>query len=174
MLERYGWPGYFFVATDWIGRPGCLNAARIRELDSRGHVIGSHSYSHPERMARQSWERLLAEWKASTEQLASILGYPVKVASVPGRILFTPRGGGRSGSGHRDIVYIRAHGWCADGKRVPRWDAIRCSARWGRNGPRALPRGSWGRACDRHCCGKPRDWRRLWADRFICSYARLY
>ena len=52
MLERYGWPGYFFVATDWIGRPGFLNAAQFRELDSRGHVIGSHSCSYPERMAR--------------------------------------------------------------------------------------------------------------------------
>ena len=84
MLEQYGWRGHFFVTTDWIGRPGFLNAEQIRELDGRGHVIGSHSCSHPERMAREPWERLLAEWKQSTERLAAIVGHPVKVASVPG------------------------------------------------------------------------------------------
>jgi len=84
MLEQYGWHGYFFVTTDWIGRLGFLNAQHIRELDRRGHVIGSHSCSHPERMSREPWERLLAEWKGSTERLASIVAHPIKVASVPG------------------------------------------------------------------------------------------
>jgi peptidoglycan/xylan/chitin deacetylase (PgdA/CDA1 family) len=84
MLEQFGWRGYFFVTTDWIGRTGFLDAPQIRELDSRGHVIGSHSCSHPERMAREPWARLLAEWKESTERLAAIVSHPVKVASVPG------------------------------------------------------------------------------------------
>ena len=84
MLEQYGWHGYFFVTTDWIGRPGFLNAEQIRELDRRGHVIGSHSCTHPERMSREPWECLLAEWKGSTERLASIVAHPIKVASVPG------------------------------------------------------------------------------------------
>jgi peptidoglycan/xylan/chitin deacetylase (PgdA/CDA1 family) len=84
MLEQYGWRGYFFVTTDWIGRPGFLNTAQIRELDERGHVVGSHSCSHPERMSREPWERMLAEWKGSTERLASIVGHEIRVASVPG------------------------------------------------------------------------------------------
>jgi peptidoglycan/xylan/chitin deacetylase (PgdA/CDA1 family) len=84
MLEQYGWRGHFFVTTDWIGRPGFLNAGQIRDLDRRGHVIGSHSCSHPERMSREPWDRMLVEWKGSTEQLAEIVGHPVKVASVPG------------------------------------------------------------------------------------------
>jgi peptidoglycan/xylan/chitin deacetylase (PgdA/CDA1 family) len=84
MLEQYGWRGYFFITTDWIGRPGFLNAEQIRELDQRGHVIGSHSCSHPTRMAREPWERLVAEWKGSTDRLATIIGHRVTVASVPG------------------------------------------------------------------------------------------
>jgi peptidoglycan/xylan/chitin deacetylase (PgdA/CDA1 family) len=84
MLEEYAWRGYFFVTTDGIGRPGFLNDRQIRELDKRGHVIGSHSCSHPERMSRGPWERLLAEWKASTERPASSVSHAVKVASVPG------------------------------------------------------------------------------------------
>jgi hypothetical protein len=83
MLEQYGWRGYFFVTTDWIGRPGFLNAEQIRELDERGHVIGSHSCSHPTRMAHEPWERLIAEWKESTQKLAAIVGHRVTVASVP-------------------------------------------------------------------------------------------
>jgi peptidoglycan/xylan/chitin deacetylase (PgdA/CDA1 family) len=84
MLEQYGWRGYFFVTTDWIGQPGFLNADQILELDRRGHVIGSHSCSHPERMSREPWERMLAEWRGSTERLAEIVGHPVTVGSVPG------------------------------------------------------------------------------------------
>lgn len=84
MLEQFGWRGYFFVTMERIGRPGFLNEEQIRGLDGRGHVIGSHSCSHPTRMAREPWDRLVAEWKGSTDRLAAIVGHPVKVASVPG------------------------------------------------------------------------------------------
>lgn len=84
MLEELGWRGHFFVTTDWIGRPGFLTADQIRELDGRGHAIGSHSSSHPTRMSHLSPPQMLNEWKASTERLAAIVGHPVKVASVPG------------------------------------------------------------------------------------------
>src|SRR2546425_524193 len=50
----------------------------------RGHVIGTHSCSHPARMARCSWDRLIDEWSRSAQALADVLGEPVRVASVPG------------------------------------------------------------------------------------------
>jgi peptidoglycan/xylan/chitin deacetylase (PgdA/CDA1 family) len=84
MLEHYGWPGHFFVTTDWIGQPGFLNMHQIRELDRRGHLIGSHSCSHPTRMAQISKDRLFLEWRVSVQRLAEIVGHPVTVASVPG------------------------------------------------------------------------------------------
>lgn len=84
MLEQCGWRGYFFVTTDWIGRPGFLSAEQVRELDRRGHSIGSHSCSHPTRMARLSWEQMLREWKESTARLEAIVGHSVTLASVPG------------------------------------------------------------------------------------------
>src|SRR4051812_10041622 len=34
-LEKLNWRGHFFIATDWIGRPGFVNGAQIRELKSR-------------------------------------------------------------------------------------------------------------------------------------------
>ena len=105
MLEHYGWRGYFLVTTDWIGRPGFLNAGQNRDLDQRGHVIGSHSCSRPERMSREPWERMLAEWKGSAQRLAEIVGHPVKVASVPGGY-YSPLGGGGGRSRHRNVVYL--------------------------------------------------------------------
>src|SRR5688572_15916675 len=42
-LEARGWRGHCFVTTDAIGTRGFLTAAQIRELDARGHIIGTHS-----------------------------------------------------------------------------------------------------------------------------------
>ncbi|MBV9506714.1 MAG: polysaccharide deacetylase family protein [Acidobacteriia bacterium] len=84
MLEQFGWRGYFFITTDRIGQPGFLSPQQIRELNERGHKIGSHSCSHPARMSHVPWEKLLSEWELSTGRLAAIVGRPVKLASVPG------------------------------------------------------------------------------------------
>ena len=46
-LERRGWRGQFFVTSSRIGTPGFLAGEQLRELDRRGHLIGSHSHSHP-------------------------------------------------------------------------------------------------------------------------------
>jgi peptidoglycan/xylan/chitin deacetylase (PgdA/CDA1 family) len=82
-LAERGWRGHFFVTVDYIGTPGFLGTDAILMLSELGHVIGSHSCSHPERMSRCSWEELLYEWGRSTEMLSELLGRPVAVASVP-------------------------------------------------------------------------------------------
>jgi hypothetical protein len=81
-LEKRGWRGHFFVTTNWIGDPGFLNPQQIRELHARGHVIGSHSCSHPARMSKLSWGELLKEWKESCAILSDILQESVVTASV--------------------------------------------------------------------------------------------
>jgi peptidoglycan/xylan/chitin deacetylase (PgdA/CDA1 family) len=82
-LERNNWRGHFFITTDWIGRPGFLDRRQIRELHRRGHVIGSHSCSHPPRMSHLSGQELDREWAHSCAILSDILGEQVRVASVP-------------------------------------------------------------------------------------------
>jgi hypothetical protein len=52
-------------------------------LRSRGHVIGSHSCSHPARMSHLSWDQLIREWSESCAILSDTLGEHVRVASVP-------------------------------------------------------------------------------------------
>lgn len=84
MLEERAWKGHFFVTGCRIGTSGFLDRNQIRDLHQRGHIIGSHSYSHPLRMAHCSAEQLDDEWRRSALVLTDILGEPIQVASVPG------------------------------------------------------------------------------------------
>ena len=90
MLERYGWRGHFFVTTDFIDTRRFLGRGQIRELRGRGHVIGSHSCSHPAQMSHCSKLELKEEWSGSVNKLQDILGEPVQVASVPGGFYSRP------------------------------------------------------------------------------------
>ncbi len=83
-LERLDWRGHFFITTDRIGDPGFLSADQIRELHQRGHVIGTHSCSHPERIDALDDADLQREWSESSAVLTDILGTPTWCGSVPG------------------------------------------------------------------------------------------
>lgn len=83
-LEQLGWRGHCFVTTGCVGRNGFLDGSQIRELHRRGHVIGSHSVSHPIRFSTYSWEQMLREWVDSREALRNLIGEDVTAASVPG------------------------------------------------------------------------------------------
>ncbi|HEV2762736.1 MAG TPA: polysaccharide deacetylase family protein, partial [Pyrinomonadaceae bacterium] len=84
LLEEYGWRGHFFVTTGRVGTQGFLTRAQVRELHARGHVVGSHSHTHPQRMSLCNAEELRREWASSLEFLSDVLGEAVTVASVPG------------------------------------------------------------------------------------------
>jgi polysaccharide deacetylase len=84
LLEQRGWIGHFFVTTNYIGTRGFLTEEEIRSLARRGHVIGSHSCSHPLRMGHCTWPQLLDEWSRSRAILGDIVGVGVCDASVPG------------------------------------------------------------------------------------------
>src|SRR5882672_5324178 len=83
-LESRRWHGHFFIVTDRLGEPAFLSGQQVNELRKRGHVIGSHSCSHPPRMSHCSREELAHEWRESVRVLSSVIGEPVTVASVPG------------------------------------------------------------------------------------------
>ena len=84
MLEERGWRGHFLVTTDYIGARSFVTREQVRALHAGGHVVGSHSCSHPTRMAGCSRAQLLDEWRRSVGVLAEIVGERVRVASVPG------------------------------------------------------------------------------------------
>lgn len=83
-LSRRGWRGHFFIATGLIGRRTFLDTGAIRHLRSCGHVIGSHSHTHPDIYRELEWERMIVEWRQSADILAQRLGEPCLTGSVPG------------------------------------------------------------------------------------------
>lgn len=83
-LEQRGWRGHFFITTDWIGKPGFVTAAELRAMYAAGHVIGSHSASHPLRLSGLERSAIAREWRESVQALAEVLGAAVTVGSVPG------------------------------------------------------------------------------------------
>jgi peptidoglycan/xylan/chitin deacetylase (PgdA/CDA1 family) len=83
-LEAKNWRGWFFMTTDRLGDAAFLSAAQLRELRARGHVVGSHSCSHPPRFSHLARADMLREWRDSRAKLSDILGAEVVAASVPG------------------------------------------------------------------------------------------
>jgi peptidoglycan/xylan/chitin deacetylase (PgdA/CDA1 family) len=83
-LERHGWNGHFFFTTGRIDSPGFLSKAGVDELARRGHVVGSHSHTHPTYMGMLSPAELAYEWQRSRQVLGDLLGHPPCSASVAG------------------------------------------------------------------------------------------
>ena len=90
ILAAYGWRAHCFVTTGQLGKAGFLKARHVREIHAAGHLVGSHSATHPPRIDRCNREQLLAEWSRSKATLEDIIGDEVCVGSVPGGF-FTPR-----------------------------------------------------------------------------------
>ena len=90
-LEERGWRGHCFVSTDAIDTRGFLSSGQIRELDRRGHVIGSHSASHPSRFSSCAPSRMNEEWARSRSVLEDLLGHEVRTASLPGVVMPSSR-----------------------------------------------------------------------------------
>jgi peptidoglycan/xylan/chitin deacetylase (PgdA/CDA1 family) len=83
-LCRRGWRGHFFIVTDLIGMRTFLDVDGIRTLRRCGHLIGSHSHTHPDIFRELSPAQMASEWRVSCERLADLLGEPCIAASVPG------------------------------------------------------------------------------------------
>lgn len=84
LLAKMKWRAHFFVTAGQIGKEGFMNTDQIRDLHRCGHVIGSHSYSHPPRMSHCDDKTLNYEWSRSVDILSDLLGERVDTASVPG------------------------------------------------------------------------------------------
>lgn len=83
ILEKYGFKGYFFIATSFIGQEGFLTEQMIKEMYSHGHVIGGHSHTHRQRMHTLPYEELEQDWKECVDMLDRIIGEHIDVVSLP-------------------------------------------------------------------------------------------
>jgi len=105
LLEQRGWHGHFFITTDYIGQPGFLSARQVRELAARGHIVGSHSASHPTRMSYLGRSELFREWSSSRARLEDIVGARVETASVPGGYYSRTVGETAAEAGYKVLFY---------------------------------------------------------------------
>jgi len=83
-LAQRGWRGHFFIVTGLIGDRTFLDAAAIRHLRRCGHLVGSHSHTHPDVFRALTREEMAEQWRVSAAILADLLGEPCLSASVPG------------------------------------------------------------------------------------------
>ncbi len=84
VLSRRGWAGHFFIVTGRIGDRTFLSAADVRYLHSCGHVVGSHSHTHPNIFRELPPGTMATEWRTSSGILGDLLGVGCDAASVPG------------------------------------------------------------------------------------------
>ncbi|MGH7526055.1 MAG: polysaccharide deacetylase family protein [Gemmatimonadales bacterium] len=82
-LTRRGWRGHFFIVTSLIGSRTFLTRQEIRQLHDGGHLIGSHSHTHPSFFSELPLDRMMQEWRISAEVLSDLTGAPCQAASVP-------------------------------------------------------------------------------------------
>lgn len=83
ILDEFGWKAHFFISTDYINSSGFLTVEQIRRIRKRGHIIGTHTCSHPDRITSFNFSRIINEWSVSVKILSDIIGEPVKIGSVP-------------------------------------------------------------------------------------------
>lgn len=83
ILEKFGIQGVFCIPTNYIDKSNFLTRQQISDLSRRGHIIASHSDTHPYNMQLLESEQHHSEWSNSIKVLSEIIGSSVRVASIP-------------------------------------------------------------------------------------------
>lgn len=82
MLAEVGMTATSFIVTEWIGKPGFVTSAQLRELSRAGWQIGSHSVTHPDLLSL-SPRVMREELTGSRCTLEDLLGSPVTAFAFP-------------------------------------------------------------------------------------------
>lgn len=152
-LERRGWRGHFFITTSRIGTPGFLAADGLRALAERGHLVGSHSHTHPTYMGRLPESEILEEWQRSRDVLALALGQPPSFASLPGGWLSAAVVGAAAAAGYRVLLTSQP------GSRLGRLDDLTVLGRYPiRAGTHSRRVAGYARGSQLACGGARLEW----------------
>jgi hypothetical protein len=81
-LINYGFNGTFFIVTDFVGQRPYLSWDEIREMDSSGMSIQSHTCTHPI-LSAISEDRMRTEFSVSKAILEDKLGHKIDSLSIP-------------------------------------------------------------------------------------------
>jgi peptidoglycan/xylan/chitin deacetylase (PgdA/CDA1 family) len=81
-LDKYGYKSVFFIMTVVLGRPNYMSRDQVRDLFTRGHVIGCHTWDH--HMVTKYTDK---DWTIQIEkplaELEKITGKPIKYFAYP-------------------------------------------------------------------------------------------
>jgi len=82
-LTKRGIRALFFLNSGYLGQPGMLDAAAVREMVALGHEIGSHGVTHDffNSLDDAALRSTLMDSKASLE---TTCGRPIRYLSLPG------------------------------------------------------------------------------------------
>ncbi len=83
VLSELGFGATFYVTSSWVGQPGHLHHAQLRELSALGFEIGCHSRSHVY-LTDVSEDELHRELVVAKSELEQVVGKPVEHFSCPG------------------------------------------------------------------------------------------
>ena len=75
-------PGTFFVVSGTIGNNNRMTAGQLREMQTNGMKIGSHTANH-ENLTDMTREEIDFELRASKNSLEEILGEPISALAYP-------------------------------------------------------------------------------------------
>ena len=82
ILRKYDMTGIDFVVSSFVGRPGYMNAAQLREILAEGMFIGDHTVHHLP-LGQRSTAVVHNEVFASLLALETIIGRPVADFAYP-------------------------------------------------------------------------------------------
>jgi peptidoglycan/xylan/chitin deacetylase (PgdA/CDA1 family) len=83
VLKDFGFGATFYITVEFLGKPGYMSHAQVRELSAQGFEIGCHSLTHPY-LTDIDDARLGDETQGAKDQLQQIAGVPVAHFSCPG------------------------------------------------------------------------------------------
>jgi len=84
LLEQYSWKAHFFITTKFIGTNTFVSKDQIISMHNSGHIIGTHSHTHPDTISKIGISKIRDEWNKSKTILSDIIGEEIIVASIPG------------------------------------------------------------------------------------------
>ena len=83
LLSRLGFRATSYITVGYLGRPGYLSHAQVRDLNAAGFEIGCHSLTHPY-LTDIDDDRLRQETQVAKDKLEQIAGVRVDHFSCPG------------------------------------------------------------------------------------------
>ncbi len=84
VLNQYNVPATFFM----LGSKAVANPKIVKQVQNRGHVIGNHTYSHPNLVKESDIKTLEQEVTRTEDALNDIIGYRTKLFRPPYGFLY--------------------------------------------------------------------------------------